>query len=252
MGKNEEQLTDLVHDYAYSSIEKFYNETEIMPFRIQVDNEATRISFWDSKNESKTRKNYMYTSNIMKGGFQAIDKFNLAHQNEKNIIKVLHLDGIVALSKWKSVLNEYLLKNNLINYVDEIGITSYLEWWQGSEHLFDIITMIKKEYGLNSSVSETSNMFTMNETNLSGDLENSQHEKNEYSEVPVSATQITMINSMMEAASKASPNYQTGIYWWEPAWLLTNGKISWTTKEGIVYCESNNQQNQKLFMTGNT
>ncbi|ATI74197.1 glycosyl hydrolase 53 family protein [Mesoplasma florum] len=245
--KNEDELGNAIYKYTFNSLIYFWEETNLIPTKVQIGNEITNGSFWGWNNEN--HKDYDFTSRMLKNGFRAVEDFE-KFVNQK-VKKSIHIDGNMTIKRWKLILDNYLLKNDLIKFVDEIGITHYPDWNGTAKDLFDVMSFIKKEYKLNSFVAETAATSTFNETNLVGDISSSQHIPSDYHDKPDSGTQIKLINSIMHAASNALPDDETGIYWWEPAWLL-KGKTGWANREGIYYSEPNNEEKQKTFKTGNS
>ncbi|WP_027063092.1 glycosyl hydrolase 53 family protein [Mesoplasma seiffertii] len=250
---DEQKLSELVYQYTFESLKKFYDETNLIPAKVQLGNEITNGSFWDWKSSNTQYKNYQYTSRLLKQGLLAVDDFaeTIKADLPVKIAKSIHIDGNISLKKWKQLLDNYLIQGELIDLVDEIGITHYPDWNGDSKHLYDVMSLIKREYNLPSFVSETAAVSTFTETNLAGDITTSQHNPGSYYNTPDAGTQITLINSIMEAASQALPDDETGIYWWEPAWILAN-KSGWATREGIIYSEPFDKQKQKDFKTGNS
>ncbi|AUF83445.1 hypothetical protein CXP39_01335 [Mesoplasma syrphidae] len=246
---NEKELENGIYQYTLDSLIKFEKETGIIPSKVQIGNEITNGSFWNWKRSNTQYKNYQYTSRLLKKGLEAVEDFALS--KKAKISKSIHIDGSITLKRWKQLLHIYLIEGDLINLVDGIAITHHPDWNGNSKTLYDVMSLIKREYNLPSFVSETAAVSTFDETNLAGDITTSQHNPNSYYNIPDAATQMILINSMMEASSQALPDNETGIYWWEPAWILSNNS-GWATRKGIIYSEPLDEQKQKDFKTGNS
>ncbi|QEH61416.1 arabinogalactan endo-1,4-beta-galactosidase [Spiroplasma chinense] len=249
-GLNEVELKNAIQTYTYDSLTKFKKELGFAPSIVQLGNEITNGAFWSIENNAPSGwRNIVNTADYLNWAAKGVEQFEV--ESNTKVKKAIHIDGTPSPKRFIEIVGKYLNEGKNKDWVDEIGITHYPDWNGSAVKLFDIMTGLKKKFGLNSYVSEFAATYTFDSTNEVGDISGSQTKDYQAQVKTNSGAQIKLVQSVMEASSKALPNAKTGFYWWEPAWIFS-GKSGWATREGIVYSEPLNEENQKSFMTGNS
>ncbi len=180
------------------------------------------------------------TNNGMAGATSATSKFfadmissgvATAKSVFSDIKTIVHLTNV---SNPKSVYQVYNnLKERKVDW-DVCGL-SYYPFWHGSrENLQEVMNTCAETYEKEVMIVETSwgytdegapfcnNQFSSEKFGLTGGY------------VTSAQGQATELSDLVDCLSKVPNQKGTGLFYWEPAWLPTNGS-GWVTKKGAFY-----------------
>lgn len=252
----DEQINTEVQTYTYNALKKYYDQTGITPKIIQLGNEITYGAFWRPENDKNSEnKNILRTAGFLNHAALGVSDFKnyvkSLTRKTPDINLAIHLDGTPSVERFVKILQDYLIIGNNIAWVNQIGITHYQNWNGNNIKLYKLMKKIKDEFNLDSYVSEAATAYTKRETGYVGDISSSQTKSYEQDFITNNQMHTKLLTSLMQTVNKVLPKSRTGFYWWEPAWIMT-GKNGWANKNGIMYAEPNNVENQETFMTGNS
>ena len=226
----EEQLTSKIYEYTQSTINSVLNEIEENDkLIVQIGNEIDNGILWKINYNNTFSKTSIEQSVIyLDSAIQAVKDLNI-----KNIKLGLGFGGFGNVTTFKERFS------SVIEEVDNIYLSFYPNMSKDPQDniYFQLIRKIQlyKEFFPNQNIylGEFSLPFKSREeylinTNNALSIGNTKISDGS----PVS--QFKLLYDCMNVLSNILPNEETGLYWWEPA-FLAEGRLSWTTKEGIKH-----------------
>lgn len=147
---------------------------------------------------------------LLKSGSKAVREISESY--DKNIQVVVHYTRITEAAKLYGLVEK--LETNELDY-DIIGL-SYYPFWDGSfDNMQKVVSKIKKDYGKNVIIAETSYCYTAEDGDGSGNsLVGTTDLVDGYPASPQG--QASMIRDVVAAANEAGAS---GVFYWEGAWI---------------------------------
>jgi len=213
-----EQLEKAVYEYTKETLERFKKEG-VYPRYVQIGNEITNGMLWPM---GKVDYDKVTGAPSSYGNLMRLLKAGTAAARESGDVKIiLHLEKSGDNARYRHWLDAALAAG--IDY-DIIGV-SYYPYWHGSmQTVKENLEDISARYNKDVMVVETAYPFTNGESTL---LDGSplpyphsiEGQSNFFRDL------VKMIKSVKRC---------TGLYYWEPGWLRTEG-ATWVTESAFKY-----------------
>lgn len=173
---------------------------------------------------------------LFQAGSDAVKEWN---PDTKVVIHLTNPERENQLVNWAEILQ----KNN-VNY--DILATSYYPYWHGAlENLKKQLQTVRKNYGKDVMVAETSYAFTLEDTDGHENTVNAGNNHTVMCEENYAFTeqgQADFLRDLMETVNEAGG---LGVYYWEPAWITVGDT---TGLEGDAY-DAQVSANKELWET---
>lgn len=208
-----EQKENAVKSFIEESLNKIDPQKDVVDM-VQVGNETTKGFVGETEVENMCK--------LFTAGSEGVKTYN---ENVKVVIHVTNPEELMVTT-WAKNLDEYK-----VNY--DILATSYYPYWHGSlDNLKSEFKKVKKTYGKDVMVAETSYSYTLENSdghdNTVRKGNNDDRTTNNCTEPFSVQGQATSIRNLIEAVNEAGG---LGVYYWEPAWLTVGDTTGLTGDE---------------------
>ncbi|RSM26300.1 glycoside hydrolase family 53 protein [Aeromonas salmonicida] len=238
---NIDQLTEAVYQHTKTTMDAFA-KAGVLPDMVQVGNEINGGMLWpEGKSWGQNGGEFDRLAGLLNAGIKAVKE----HGDQIKIM--LHLAEGTKNDTFIWWFDE--ITKRKVPF-DIIGLSYYIYWNGPMNALQDNMDDISKRYDKDLIVVEAAYGYT---TANCDNAENNFTSK-EADDAGYPATvqgQANYLHDLLQVVTKVPEGRGKGVFYWEPAWLPTQG-ATWATKAGMKYNsddwkEGNARENQSLF-----
>ncbi|WP_219592648.1 glycoside hydrolase family 53 protein [Aeromonas salmonicida] len=238
---NIDQLTEAVYQHTKTTMDAFA-KAGVLPDMVQVGNEINGGMLWpEGKSWGQNGGEFDRLAGLLNAGIKAVKE----HGDQIKIM--LHLAEGTKNDTFIWWFDE--ITKRKVPF-DIIGLSYYIYWNGPMNALQYNMNDISKRYDKDLIVVEAAYGYT---TANCDNAENNFTSK-EADDAGYPATvqgQANYLHDLLQVVTKVPEGRGKGVFYWEPAWLPTQG-ATWATKAGMKYNsddwkEGNARENQSLF-----
>ncbi|WCH21071.1 glycoside hydrolase family 53 protein [Aeromonas salmonicida] len=238
---NIDQLTEAVYQHTKTTMDAFA-KAGVLPDMVQVGNEINGGMLWpEGKSWGQNGGEFDRLAGLLNAGIKAVKE----HGDQIKIM--LHLAEGTKNDTFIWWFDE--ITKRKVPF-DIIGLSYYIYWNGPMNALQYNMDDISKRYDKDLIVVEAAYGYT---TANCDNAENNFTSK-EADDAGYPATvqgQANYLHDLLQVVTKVPEGRGKGVFYWEPAWLPTQG-ATWATKAGMKYNsddwkEGNARENQSLF-----
>ncbi|HDN9015799.1 TPA: arabinogalactan endo-beta-1,4-galactanase [Aeromonas salmonicida] len=238
---NIDQLTEAVYQHTKTTMDAFA-KAGVLPDMVQVGNEINGGMLWpEGKSWGQNGGEFDRLAGLLNAGIKAVK------EHGEQIKIMLHLAEGTKNDTFIWWFDE--ITKRKVPF-DIIGLSYYIYWNGPMNALQYNMDDISKRYDKDLIVVEAAYGYT---TANCDNAENNFTSK-EADDAGYPATvqgQANYLHDLLQVVTKVPEGRGKGVFYWEPAWLPTQG-ATWATKAGMKYNsddwkEGNARENQSLF-----
>ena len=208
-------LADRLRDYTRVTLETLDSQG-LTPDSVQIGNEINGEMLMPEPIEEGTPINWKRNVMFLNAGLQAVQAFNVAHQ--ETVQTMLHIAQPENVEAW---LNDAAAAG-LLDF-DLLGLSYYTKWSKVPHTLLGYaIRRLRQKYGKDVVIVETAYPWTLKQEDSAHNILGQDSLAEAYP-----ATQDGQRSFLIDMMKTVVSNGGLGVVYWEPAWVSSQCRTRW-------------------------